>query len=218
MLFLTAFLLPAAVRAHSGAVGLAYPLEGIVVDGDLSDWPADLKRYPIDRPEYGDHPRAPPTSAPPFASGTAPRPSPPTLLLKDVVADRRYGPVTEISLPTTQSLLAFEFDGISLKTHPHQMVYLYRLIGLEEEWRQTREERVDYADLPAGDYLFQVQAVDRDTPANLDVLCALLEKEGYKILIAPDGRIALTSERLPLSSERSPFSLEKWPREESAPS
>ncbi|NKB66461.1 MAG: response regulator [Candidatus Latescibacteria bacterium] len=30
-----------------------------------------------------------------------------------------------------------------------------------------------------------------DTPANLDVLCALLEEEGYKIMIAPGGAVAL---------------------------
>ncbi len=37
LLSLTALLRP--VRAHNGAVAIAVPVEGIVVDGDLSDWP-----------------------------------------------------------------------------------------------------------------------------------------------------------------------------------
>jgi hypothetical protein len=39
--------------AHNGAVALVEPLSGIAVDGDLADWPDDLRRYPIARWEYG---------------------------------------------------------------------------------------------------------------------------------------------------------------------
>ena len=46
------------VAAHNGAVAFARPLTGITVDGDLSDWPADLERYPIDWLAYGDPPRS----------------------------------------------------------------------------------------------------------------------------------------------------------------
>ena len=49
-------LLAGAVRAHNGAVALAAPATGIRLDGDLSDWPADLRRYPIARAEYGAWP------------------------------------------------------------------------------------------------------------------------------------------------------------------
>lgn len=44
-------------EAHNGAVAIAVPVEGITVDGDLSDWPADIRRYPIVLPEYGDIPK-----------------------------------------------------------------------------------------------------------------------------------------------------------------
>ena len=44
------------LAAHNGAVALAYPVSGITVDGDLSDWPSGLTRYPIVRPEYGEPP------------------------------------------------------------------------------------------------------------------------------------------------------------------
>jgi len=55
-----------------------------------------------------------------------------------------------------------EFQGLSYKTRPEAMVYLYRLKGYEEEWQQTHADRVEYTDLPVGQYEFQVKAVDRD--------------------------------------------------------
>ena len=39
---------------HNDAVGIAFPARGITVDGDLSDWPAGLRTYPIERIESGD--------------------------------------------------------------------------------------------------------------------------------------------------------------------
>jgi len=78
------------------------------------------------------------------------------------VADRRYGPVGEIDLPSSQQFLAFDFRGKSFKTSPDQMVYVYRLEGYDEGWRWTRDSRVEYTGLPIGDYTFEVKAVDRD--------------------------------------------------------
>ena len=102
-----------------------------------------------------------------------PRTAPP-VLLTDVVTDRRHGPVPKLRLPTTQNYLAFEFQGQSFRTRPDQMVYLYRLEGYDSDWQQTRERRVEYANLAPGEYLFQVKAVDRDlnysaTPVEVQV-------------------------------------------------
>ena len=102
-----------------------------------------------------------------------PNRTPPPVRIREVVAGRRYGPVAEIALPSTQDYLALEFEGRSFKTR--QLAYVYRLVGYEEEWRTTKEETVVYADLPRGDYLFQVKAVDRDLtyseqPAEVRVL------------------------------------------------
>jgi CubicO group peptidase (beta-lactamase class C family) len=35
------------VSAHNGKVGYAYPLPAIIVDGNFSDWPKDIVKYPI---------------------------------------------------------------------------------------------------------------------------------------------------------------------------
>jgi hypothetical protein len=38
-----------SVSAHNGDVAVAVPVQGIVVDGDLSDWPAGIAVYSIRR-------------------------------------------------------------------------------------------------------------------------------------------------------------------------
>jgi hypothetical protein len=60
LLLLLPFLaLPHSTYAHNGAVALAAPVEGIVIDGDLSDWPSDLPRYPLTHTESGVPPSGP---------------------------------------------------------------------------------------------------------------------------------------------------------------
>ncbi len=43
-----------AAEGHNGAVAYAYPISGITVDGDLSDWPAHYHRYDINELGVGD--------------------------------------------------------------------------------------------------------------------------------------------------------------------
>jgi len=92
------------------------------------------------------------------------RPStiPPSVRLTEIVADRPYGAVQELSLPSSQQMIQFSFQGRSFTTSHERMVYVYRLRGHEEEWKSTRQPQVRYADLPVGNYLFEVRAVDRD--------------------------------------------------------
>ena len=53
-LILLAFGLPQEAGATPEKIALGYPVEGITVDGDLSDWPEDMIRYPVLFQEYGD--------------------------------------------------------------------------------------------------------------------------------------------------------------------
>lgn len=50
----------------------------------------------------------------------------------------------QIQLPTTQEFVIFAFQGRSFTTRPEQMVYLYRLAGHHDQWRQTRADQVKY--------------------------------------------------------------------------
>jgi transglutaminase-like putative cysteine protease len=104
-----------------------------------------------------------------------PRFTPPPVYLKNVVADRQYGAVEALRLPSTQQFVLFEFQSRRFKTPREQMVYVYRLQGYEEEWRQTRENRVEYTNLPVGEYTFQVKAVDRDLTYSEEAATVALE-------------------------------------------
>ena len=91
------------------------------------------------------------------------RPSsiPPAIHL-EVTADRRYGSVEELEIQSSQALVTFEFQGRSMTTYPDKMAYVYQLQGYDDTWRTARTTKVEYTDLPRGDYVFQVKAVDRD--------------------------------------------------------
>ena len=88
--------------------------------------------------------------------------SPPPVRIIDVITERRHGPVSSIALPSTQPLVTFEFRAISFRTRPEAVLYRYRLVGHDEAWRITRQGRVEYQDLPVGQYAFEVVAIDRD--------------------------------------------------------
>ena len=100
-------------------------------------------------------------------------PFPPPIVVDAVVAGRRQQGETGLQISRSAGLVALEFHGQSFKTRPEAMVYRYRLSGFEDEWRTVREQRVEYQDLPVGEYTFEVVAVDRDlvysrTPARLE--------------------------------------------------
>ena len=114
-----------------------------------------------------------------------PNPMTPEVRLTDVVAERRHGPVSELQITTLQQLVLFEFQGQSLTTEPERMVYVYRLEGHDADWRTTSYPRAEYEDLPAGEYTFQVRAVDRD-------LC-YSAPASVRLSVTPDHRLqALT--------------------------
>jgi DNA-binding NtrC family response regulator/ligand-binding sensor domain-containing protein len=86
----------------------------------------------------------------------------PSIYLESIVADRRYDIGEEIVISTSQRLLAFEFQGASFTTSPEQFAYVYRLLGRDDTWQTSYQPRVEYHDLPSGQYVFEVRAVDCD--------------------------------------------------------
>ena len=88
-------------------------------------------------------------------------PTPPSVFIDGVLADRRYDDVLDIAIPSTVKLTSFEFHGASFKTRPEAMLYRHRLKGYDD-WQTTSSRRVEYQNLPRGTYTFEVLAVDRD--------------------------------------------------------
>ena len=91
-----------------------------------------------------------------------PRDTPPVVRFKGIIADRDYGPVDELAISESQQYIAFDFIGISWTTPTDRMVYVHRLVNYQHEWRPVYTGRAEYRDLPVGDYVFEVKAVDRD--------------------------------------------------------
>ena len=87
----------------------------------------------------------------------------PRIRLLQVIADQVYEDVEEIEIYTSTRQVIFEFKGLSFRTHPHDMLYVYRLQEYDEDWQSaTHSMRAYYRDLPSGEYTFQVRAIDRD--------------------------------------------------------
>ncbi|HEY8969016.1 MAG TPA: histidine kinase, partial [Puia sp.] len=64
-----------------------------------------------------------------------------------------------LQLPYSQNNIRFEFAGISYKSAGN-ILYQYRLLGLDTSWQTTRESFLDYPTLPSGEYKLQLQAVN----------------------------------------------------------
>jgi PAS domain S-box-containing protein len=107
----------------------------------------------------------------------------PPVRLLDVVTDHRHGSVEQIRLPSTQSLLAFEYKGLSFKTHPSGMVYRYRLQGYDTEWQTTHSKRVEYHDVPRGRYTFELQAIDRDLSYSETIRVTVIVHRPYTLIL-----------------------------------
>ena len=91
------------------------------------------------------------------------RQTPPQIRLLQVIADQVYENLEEVIISTAGQQVTFEYKGLSFSTHPHDMLYVYRLKGYDSDWQPaTRKMRAFYRDLPPGDYTFQVRAIDRD--------------------------------------------------------
>jgi len=92
------------------------------------------------------------------------RPSrtPPQIHITGVIADQPYESVAALELSSSQKLVLFQFQGGSLTTLPDKMAYVYRMVGYDDVWKTTRQQQVQYQNLPVGNYTFEVKAVDRN--------------------------------------------------------
>ena len=87
----------------------------------------------------------------------------PQIRLLQVIADKVYDYSEEVIVSTVGQQVIFEYKGLSFSIHPRDMLYIYRLKGYDTDWQPaTRRMRAHYRDLPPGDYIFQVRAIDRD--------------------------------------------------------
>jgi GT2 family glycosyltransferase/ligand-binding sensor domain-containing protein/two-component sensor histidine kinase len=68
--------------------------------------------------------------------------------------------VRDFSLPYSDNNIRFEYVGISYKSAGN-ILYRYRLIGLDSNWKTTKETFLEYPTLSPGNYQLQVLAINK---------------------------------------------------------
>ncbi|OQP59955.1 hypothetical protein A3860_35525 [Niastella vici] len=77
------------------------------------------------------------------------------------VAGTTYYPTdAPFSIPHNKNSIQFNYVGISFKSGG-DIRYRYRLLGLDSNWKETRETFLSYPALPSGDYELQLQAINK---------------------------------------------------------
>ena len=102
--------------------------------------------------------------------------TPPGIVIRQVMAGRLLEMPQAVSCPDSTPEIQFRFQGLSFRSGAEQMRYSHRLVGhgSAEEWSAfTSSNRVSYNGVPAGQFRFEVRALDRDglmsEVASLDV-------------------------------------------------
>ena len=91
--------------------------------------------------------------------------TPPGIVIRQVVAGRLLEMPQAVSCPDSTPEIQFHFQGLSFRSGAEQMRYSHRLVGYgpAEEWSAFRSSnRVSYNGVPAGQFRFEVRALDRD--------------------------------------------------------
>ena len=120
---------------------------------------------------------------------------PPQVQLTQAIADRRYAPDEAIRIETSQQVVLFEFRGKSWITPAERMAYVCRLKGHDSVWQPVYNGRMEYHNLPEGEYAFQVKAVDRDLNYSASAETSLTveanrQLESWKEALSASGSIS----------------------------
>ncbi len=91
-------------------------------------------------------------------------PIPPSIRIDKILLDRKSVPLHgPIQVDYTQQQLTIAFSGVSWRSRG-QFTYRFRLKGYDDHWRETEATYpfANYTSLPAGNYTFEVIAVNED--------------------------------------------------------
>ena len=105
--------------------------------------------------------------------------------------DSLYPNPERLPVFATDTRLVIDYRAVDFKTHPAKRQYRYRLVGLDDDWRTaTQESRFEWTPKEAGEYTFEVQAIDRDLnysePARL-AFAVVLPWHGNPWIVLPGG-------------------------------
>lgn len=80
----------------------------------------------------------------------------------DRILDKHISRMNKIVLNHKQNVFSLDFVGLAYDA-PQRTNYAYKLEGFDKEWNYVGNfRRASYSNLPAGDYIFEVKAQNRD--------------------------------------------------------
>ncbi len=68
---------------------------------------------------------------------------------------------SKIELKYFMNNISIEYRGIIL-SDPEKTIYKYKLVGIDKNWTETKENSITYRALPPGDYMFEVKCRNQD--------------------------------------------------------
>ena len=116
-----------------------------------------------------------------------PRTNAPAIRVASVTADGQSYSGARIELAGRPRRVVVAFDGVSLGTHPEDMVYLAKMVGHAAAEQPVYSRQIEYPDLPYGDFEFRVRAVDRDLNVSAPASFRLVIRRDYAQLALAGG-------------------------------
>lgn len=103
----------------------------------------------------------------------------------DNIASRKYkwtGNDSSIHLSPDDNRLSVEFSCVSFKSQGN-ITYYYRLIGADNQWHTTKENKLDFPSLSPGDYKLELYAINAfGKESNKIVIAVTIDKYFYQQL------------------------------------
>ncbi|HEY5219324.1 MAG TPA: ATP-binding protein, partial [Gemmatimonadaceae bacterium] len=114
-----------------------------------------------------------------------PNTHPPSVMVEALRADgRAYAVVGNVRVPVGTRSLEVDYTGLT-SVAPEQLVFRYRLSGLNEDWQYVNDRRTAYySGLRPGTYVFEVAAANRDGlwSADSEPLTLIVPPDWYQTL------------------------------------
>ncbi len=95
---------------------------------------------------------------------------------------------SKIILAHNDNNIRFDFVALSFKS-AGDISYTYRLVGLDDEWKTTRENYLSYPSLPSGNYTLEIQATNKFgvqssiVKIDVEIKKLLIEKNWFRLLL-----------------------------------
>lgn len=99
---------------------------------------------------------------------------------KITIANKEYTRTNEITVLDPNQSISFEFNAIALKSEG-DLIYNYRIVNLDSNWKSTQNSIVDLEYLPSGNFVFEMLCIDHfSNKSNVVRVPIYVKKVWYK--------------------------------------